>query len=141
MKLRRSVLITPGNDLEMLSKAAKSEADVVWLEVEDGVHPSRKVAARGVTIQALTEIDWRGKERIVRVNPMYSETGPGDVRAIAPARPDAFLLTKIQDPSEVEEADRIISEVEGDAKNGIKIWCMIETAKGLVNVERIATAS
>ena len=142
MRLRRSVLITPANNWTFLEKASTSPADVSWLELEDGVHPTRKTEARDMAVKALQELDWGTKERIVRVNPMYTEDGPKDITAITLSRPDAFLLTKVQDPSEVEQADRLISEIEeSNEGDGVKIWCMIETAKGLVNVERIATAS
>src|SRR4051812_35303129 len=138
MRLRRSVLMTPGDDSELIAKAARSAADVVWLDLEDGVHASRKLAAREVIATALGGLDWLGKERIVRVNPLPSALGPDDVRLMAATRPDGILLTKVEDPAEVEAADRIITEVEGGrSANGLPIWCMIESPRGVMNVERI----
>jgi citrate lyase subunit beta/citryl-CoA lyase len=142
MGLRRSVLITPGYDEVMVRKAIASPADVVWLELEDGVHPSQKDRAREIAARLLTDLDWSGKERIVRVNPMYTPDGPSDIRRIAPTRPSAFLLTKVQDASEVIEAARLLDEVDtGGGGDPVKLWCMIETARGLVGVEEIAAAS
>ena len=141
MRLRRSVLITPGIDEEMVRKAIRSEADVVWLELEDGVHPTRKAEGRRIVARLVQELDHQSKERIVRINPIYTRDGPEDIRTIAPSKPEAFLLTKVQDPNEVREADRLITESVGDTNGTIRLWAMIETAKGLVNVEAIATAS
>jgi len=141
VRLRRSVLITPGIDEEMVRKAIRSEADVVWLELEDGVHPTRKAEGRRIVARLVQELDHQSKERIVRINPIYTRDGPEDIRTIAPSKPEAFLLTKVQDPNEVREADRLITESVGDTNGTIRLWAMIETAKGLVNVEAIATAS
>ena len=144
MRLRRSVLITAAESVERIMKAAASEVDVCWIELEDGIHPSRKEYARKVAESALTEIDWRDKERYVRVNHIDSPEGPMDIAALSRARPTGFVLPKVQSAAEIVQADRLVSEAESNAgvpAGEIKLWCMIETAKALVSVDRIACAS
>ena len=52
MRLRRSELSTPGSNVRMIERAAASNADLVFLDLEDSVAPSEKVAARARVIDA-----------------------------------------------------------------------------------------
>ena len=60
-RLQRSELAVPGSNPGMMEKAAQSEADYVFLDVEDAVAPDEKEKARKNIIQALNDIDWKGK--------------------------------------------------------------------------------
>ena len=60
-RLQRSELAVPGSNTGMFEKALKSEADYVFLDLEDAVTPSDKIQARKNVIQALNDIDWRGQ--------------------------------------------------------------------------------
>ena len=68
MRLRRSELSTPASNERMIAKAAASAADLVFLDLEDSVAPSEKVAARAKVIHALQAVDFGKKTRAVRVN-------------------------------------------------------------------------
>ena len=68
MRLRRSELSTPGSSDKMIAKAAASDADLVFLDLEDAVAPNAKVAARGAIVNALNHLDWGSKIRAVRIN-------------------------------------------------------------------------
>jgi len=57
-RLNRSELAVPGSNVQMIEKAAKSSADVVFLDMEDAVAPSDKEQARKNIIEALNDIDW-----------------------------------------------------------------------------------
>ncbi len=69
-RLQRSELAVPGSQPAFFSRAADSEADTVFLDLEDAVAPADKERARENVIRALLEIDWRerGKTICVRVN-------------------------------------------------------------------------
>ena len=56
---RRTKLITPALRRDLLEKAAQSGADVIHIELEDGVAPNQKIAAREAALEALKEIDWQ----------------------------------------------------------------------------------
>ena len=80
VRLNRSELAVPGSRVEFFEKAAQSEADVVFLDLEDSVSPNDKVTARANIIKALNEMKWRekGKTISVRINSldthyMYSD--------------------------------------------------------------------
>ena len=64
----------------MCAKAATSDADLVFLDLEDACAPPVKESAREIAIAALTQHDWGDTRRAVRVNGL--EAGPRDGVAI-----------------------------------------------------------
>jgi citrate lyase subunit beta/citryl-CoA lyase len=138
--LRRTFMITPIFDDHRVRRAAESDVDVIVLDLEDGVHHTRKAEAREHVAHLLRTVDWHGHEVIVRCNAMNTEHGAADVRAVAPAGPVALMLAKCDDASEPQEAAAILAELEPDPANPIRLWCFVESAMGLLNVEKIAFA-
>src|SRR5437879_9271071 len=69
-RLQRSELAVPGSNPALFQKALDSEADYVFLDLEDAVAPADKEQARKHVVTALRELDWkgRGKTVAVRVN-------------------------------------------------------------------------
>ena len=67
-RLRRSELSTPATSEKMIAKAAGSDADMVFLDLEDAVAPTAKEDARHNVVRGLNELDWSGKTRACRVN-------------------------------------------------------------------------
>ena len=70
LRLQRSELAVPGSNPDMITKAASSDADYIFLDIEDAVAPPDKERARANIVQALNQIDWRarGKTISVRIN-------------------------------------------------------------------------
>src|SRR5919204_3204106 len=123
IRLRRSCLTVPGDDEHKLARAAQFSPDEVILDLEDAVAPERKDAAREAVVRALRDLDWRARTIAVRVN-RGSQT---DLELVAEARPDVVVLPKVESPDEVEGLP-----VPAEAQ--------IETARGLVECDRIAAA-
>ena len=69
-RLQRSELAVPGSSPKMFEKALNSNADYIFLDLEDAVSPNDKLPARKNIIKALNEINWRekGKTISVRIN-------------------------------------------------------------------------
>jgi len=139
MKLRRSLLMTPGHDARLAAKAAASEADMVWLELEDGVPQSEKATARTQVVRSFAELDWGTKVRAVRLNALDSGMAEDDVRAVISARPEAVVLSKTSGPDEVIGIARLLDSLGADGAD-VRIWAMVETALAVVRIEQIATA-
>ena len=142
-RVRRSLLIAPAHKENLLAKLAASSADVCILELEDGVHPSLKDVARASAARLLVELDWGVRERIVRINRVTSAAGEADIAALAAARPDGILLPKVESEQEIRRAAELLSAAESAAGVGegtVRIWSMIETAKGLTRAEEICAA-
>jgi malyl-CoA/(S)-citramalyl-CoA lyase len=67
-RVNRSELAVPGTSPQLFEKAAKSAADVIFLDLEDAVAPDKKDEARRNVIQAINEVDWGQKTLSVRIN-------------------------------------------------------------------------
>jgi citrate lyase beta subunit len=132
-------MMTPLLDDYKVNKAANSAVDVVVLDLEDGIHPDRKIEARERVAALLQTIDWQGKDVVVRVNSMTSASAAEDIAAVAPALPTAIFLPKVDHPSEVTAAAEQLDDLGG--LETVELWGLIESAKGLVNVEQIAVSS
>jgi malyl-CoA/(S)-citramalyl-CoA lyase len=66
-RLQRSELAVPGSNPGMFRKALDGEADYIFLDLEDAVAPGDKERARSNVIQALLELDWRGRGKTISV--------------------------------------------------------------------------
>jgi citrate lyase subunit beta/citryl-CoA lyase len=89
------------------------------------------------------DLDWGVRERIVRINRVTTAEGERDIAALAASRPDGVLLPKVESEDEIRRAAELLSEAEraaGVADGTVRIWSMIETAKGLNRVEAICAA-
>ena len=144
---RRSCLAVPGSNPKMLDKAQGLPADQVFLDLEDAVAPLAKPGARKNIVAALSEGDWTGKARVVRVNDLTTPWTYQDVIEVvegAGAYLDAIMLPKVQEAAHVQWLDLTLTQLErtlGLPVGGIGIEAQIENARGLVNVDTIAAAS
>jgi citrate lyase subunit beta / citryl-CoA lyase len=144
---RRSCLSTPGASERFLAKAPTVAADMTFLDLEDSVAPSEKVAARAKVVDAVRNLSWDDRVLCVRVNAWDTQWTYGDVIEVvgqAGDRLDEVMLPKVQSAAEVVALDLLLSQVErnGDLPPGhIGIEAQIETARGLINVDEICAAS
>jgi citrate lyase subunit beta / citryl-CoA lyase len=144
MKLRRSILWVPGNSWDKLHEGLRSEADSIALDLEDLVPPQQKTAARETVKEILKETDFGGKEKIVRINPINTDLGREDIKALVQWKPDAIRLPKCETTEYVLELDRWLSlgeEREKLEKNVIKIILIIETALGIRSAYELASCT
>ena len=142
--LRRSSLYVPGDNAGMIRKSLAMPADVLVLNLEDGVAPSKKDEARANIVEALRSLDFGNREVVVRVNSLASETGRRDLRAVIPCRPDGICLPKIEEAGEIRAADEALERLEagnGIPEGSIKLHAMIESAAGAMNAAAVARAS
>ena len=147
-RVQRSELAVPGSNPGMFEKAASSDADYVFLDLEDAVAPDDKEQARRNVIEALNDIDWhgRGKTISVRINGFdthYMYRDVVDVIEQAGHKLDTILIPKAGVSSDVYMVDAMVSQIELAKKveHSIGLEALIETALGMANVESIATAS
>jgi malyl-CoA/(S)-citramalyl-CoA lyase len=143
----RTALAVPASRPELFAKAARSAADVVFLDLEDAVAPSDKAKARKNAIEGLNDIDWRGvgKTVSVRVNGADTEWMYRDVVDLvekAGTRLDLIMLPKADRREDVLALDMWLAQIERAKKieTRIGLEILIETAQGLANVESIAAA-
>jgi malyl-CoA/(S)-citramalyl-CoA lyase len=144
-RMHRSELAVPGSNPSMFEKAAKSAADIIFLDVEDAVAPDDKEQARKNIIQGLNDIDWGTKTMMVRINGLDTHYMYRDVVDIVEACPrlDMILIPKVGVPADVYAIDMMVTQIEAAKKREKRIGfeVLIETALGMANVEAIAQSS
>ena len=137
---RRSFIFTPGLRPDMYPKALASGADIVCVELEDGIAPKDKAEAREKAL-ALFEKPQAddGVERIVRINSMRERFGIEDVNAILASKtpPPALMMPKVRTPDEVTILDQLLTE----AGHETRLHVIIETNEGLEAAFEIAKCS
>jgi hypothetical protein len=141
---RRSLLFMPGDSMRKMQKAAGWEVDTVILDLEDGVAQNRKVEARLTTAEALRTLDFGGRERLVRLNPINTGLPNEEIEATAPWRPDGYIAPKAEDESDLRSIDRLLELAEqrlGIETGSFRLFAMIETARGVMNLREIARAT
>jgi citrate lyase subunit beta/citryl-CoA lyase len=116
----------------MLAKAPSLPADEVIVDLEDAVAAEDKVEARGLAVAAL-ERGPLGRTTALRVNGRSTPWWEDDLRAAAQSHPDVVVLPKVESPEDVSAAAELLPA-------GIGLEAQIETARGLVEAERIAAA-
>ena len=124
----------------MYPKALVSGADIVCVELEDGIAPKDKEKARrnAMGLFAQPQAD-DGVERIVRINCLREAFGLSDVQAVlaSDTPPPALMLPKVRTPDEIVWLDNLLTERGHDTR----LHVIIETNAALEAVHEIARAS
>ena len=143
-RLRRSLLAVPASSMKMMQKAVGTDADAVFLDLEDAVAAPEKDTARQLAITALQELDWRGSGKTIslRVNGLDTVWTVADLVEVvgaAGAHLDTIIIPKLGGPEDLYAVDTIVTQLAGaggfapPALEGL-----IETAAGVSNLEAIA---
>jgi citrate lyase subunit beta/citryl-CoA lyase len=144
MMAARSLLAVPATRRKMVEKALASDADAVFLDLEDAVAPDSKPAARGDVVSALKEIEWRDRPTLFRANAMDTPYFYRDLIEVVEAAGhslDAIIVPKVNRPEDLHTVSILLSQLElaMDLQKGkIKLEAQIESAEGLTNVEAIS---
>ena len=107
----RSLLFVPADSERKLSRAPKSGADAVILDLEDSVVPANRPLARCQARDFLATTGSAEFRRYVRVNPLSSGVALDDLTAVVPGKPDGILLPKCV-PEELRTLDHYLSALE-----------------------------
>jgi malyl-CoA/(S)-citramalyl-CoA lyase len=142
----RSELAVPGTNVRAMAKAPGLGADLVFLDLEDAVAPDDKEQARTNVIEALLGQDWARCAVSVRVNGLDTHWCYRDIVDVVEQAGevlDTVLVPKVGSASDVEFVATLLDQME--QRNAwpagrIGIHILIETAKGMANVEAISRA-
>jgi malyl-CoA/(S)-citramalyl-CoA lyase len=138
----RSLLAVPATSPRFLEKAAQGPADAIFIDLEDAVIASLKPKARTEAIAAINRLDWGQRGVAVRVNGLGTSWGCRDILEVVEACPrlDYILLPKCESAGDVHAVEVMIRSAEQAAprEREVGIMGLIETARGVANVEAIA---
>ena len=140
-KPRKSFIFVPGIRTELYEKAVMSGADIICLELEDGIATQDKALARK-KVTLFLESDSLSKkkvEQVIRVNPINTAEGIKDLITLLSCKkpPASIMFPKINSPDEVALIDNLF----GDFQVSTRIQIIIETNQGLETAFEIANSS
>ena len=147
MSAPRSLLAVPATRREMVEKALASDADAVFLDLEDAVAPDNKAGARADVIGALKELDWRGRPALFRANALDTAFFYRDLIEVVEESGhalDAVMIPKVNRPEDLHAVSTLLSglELATDLEPGkTELEAQIESAEGLTNADAIARAT
>ena len=138
---RRSVLYVPANNERALEKSLSLSSDVIIYDLEDAILPIQKAQARETLRAFLNDkfpngIQHSTKEILIRINALSSAWGREDLIAVRAIMPSAILLPKVSEADDIIEVNDAL--VELDTSPDLRLWAMIETPRGILNVASIA---
>jgi citrate lyase subunit beta / citryl-CoA lyase len=136
---RRSPLFMPGSNARALEKARNLPADVIILDLEDSVAPDAKGLARDQIAQAIAAKGFGKREVWVRTNSLDSAWWADDSAMAGKAKPDGILVPKVSSVEDLKAIGDRLAAVHADPS--IKVWAMIETARAVLDADKLAAAS
>jgi len=134
---RRSALYMPGSNARALEKAKTLAADVVIFDLEDAVAPEAKVSAREQVVAAVRRGGYGDRELVVRINALDTPWGREDLAKASETAPDAILVPKVSTAGQL----RAVGTALASAPEKVRVWAMIETTLGILNLREIAEAA
>lgn len=142
---RRSLHFVPGGNEKMIARALTLPADGLILDLEDAVAPDLKDATRPIVARWLTALDFGGRERWVRMNPIATGLGVADLEATIAGRPEGYVVPKPRHAGDIRAIVEVLDRLEhrhGIAQGATKLVVIgTETPEGLLNLRDVATAS
>jgi citrate lyase subunit beta / citryl-CoA lyase len=140
-RTRFSRLYLPGNNPGLMINAGLHSAHGIILDLEDSVAPEKKDEARILVRNALRQIDFRGAERMVRIN--QGEAGFKDLDCVIPHNVNLVLVPKCENGDQVRQTDSWINGIRKKMKirNPVFLMPIVESALGVENCFSIASAS
>lgn len=142
MKPIRSMMYVPGHKEKWIEKIPTFGADVVVLDLEDSVPDHLKVDARHIVAAAVGRLRDCGSRLFVRTNKGRHAYDFDDLLAVVQPALAGIIVTKAEDPEDIEGLSRMIAEVEhrkGMPHGSVTMIPPIETARAAQFVFEIAS--
>ena len=143
-RLRRSMMFLNCQKPGLIKDPYVYGPDSIMLDLEDAVAEKEKDAARFSLFHALREIDYRGVERIVRINGLDTDLWEEDIRCSVAGGCDAIRIPKTETAEDVHRVEAAVAAAEkefGVEAGRTLIMAALESAKGVMNTMEICLAS
>ncbi|NLS73121.1 CoA ester lyase [Bradyrhizobium brasilense] len=136
---RRSLLFMPGSNARALEKARTLPADGIILDLEDSVAPDAKATAREQIAKAVAAKGFGKREVLIRINALDTPWWVDDIGMAGKSQPDGILVPKISTVDDLNAVADRLSDINAPAS--IRVWAMIETARAVLDADKLAAAS
>ena len=143
-RLRRTMMFMNAQKPGLIKDAYIYGCDSIMLDLEDAVAEKEKDAARYSLFHALREINYRGVERVVRINGLDTDLWEEDIRCSVAGGCDAIRIPKTETAEDVQRVEAAVAAAEhefGVEEGRTLIMAALESAKGVMNTMEICTAS
>lgn len=143
-RLRRTMMFLNCQKPGLIKDPYIYKPDSIMLDLEDAVAEGEKDAARYSLYHALQEIDYRGVERVVRINGLDTDYWKEDVRVCVAGGADAVRIPKVESAADIKLVETEIEKAEeefGKEKGSMLIMAAIESAMGVMKALEICEAS
>ncbi len=143
-RLRRTMMFLNAQKPGLIKDPYIYRPDSIMLDLEDAVAENQKDAARFSLYHALKEIDYRGCERVVRINGLDTPYWQEDIRCAVAGGCDAIRIPKTECPNDIHRVEEEIIKAEKDfgmPEGRILIMAAIESARGVMKALDICEAS
>lgn len=143
-RLRRTMMFLNAQKPGLIKDPYIYKPDSIMLDLEDAVAQNQKDAARFSLYHALREIDYRGVERVVRINALDTPYWREDIRACVAGGCDSIRIPKTESPEDVRVVAEAIDAAEkefGREEGSTLIMAALESARGVMRALDICEAS
>jgi len=143
-RLRRSMMFLNCQKPALIKDPYIYKPDSIMLDLEDAVAENQKDAARFSLYHALKEIDYRGVERVVRINGLDTPHWREDVRVCVAGGADVIRIPKCtcaKDVQIVEEAVLAAEREFGRPEGSMLLMAALESCYGVLNCLEICKSS
>jgi malyl-CoA/(S)-citramalyl-CoA lyase len=138
----------PASNPKMVAKLPElaPRVDVLLANLEDGVPAADKQAARAGLVEVGKTVDFGTTQFWTRVNSLDSPWGLDDLVAAVTevgSALDVIMIPKVEGAEDIHYVDRLLAQLEAKAglDRPILVHAILETARGVANVEEICAAS
>lgn len=139
-RLRRTMMFLSAQKPGMMRDAYLYGCDSLIFDLEDAVAENQKDAARFSLYHALTTIDYRGTEKIVRINSLDTAYWREDIRVSVAAGCDGIRISKCESAADVRRVVEAIDEAEaefGTKPGWTLVMAALESPLGVLNAYEI----
>ena len=143
-RLRRTMMFLNAQKPGLIKDPYIYKPDSIMLDLEDAVAENQKDAARFSLYHALKEIDYRGCERVVRINGLDTPYWEEDIHCAVAGGCDAIRIPKTESALDVQRVEAVVEECEkkyGIPEGHTLIMAAIESARGVMKALDICEAS
>ena len=143
-RLRRTMMFLNAQKPGLIKDPYIYKPDSIMLDLEDAVAENQKDAARFSLFHALKEIDYRGVERVVRINALDTPYWKEDIRCCVAGGCDSIRIPKAESAKDVQLVADTVEYAErefGRPKGSVLIMAAIESARGVMKALDICEAS
>ncbi|WP_333650972.1 aldolase/citrate lyase family protein [Lacrimispora sp.] len=143
-RLRRTMMFLNAQKPGLIKDPYIYKPDSIMLDLEDAVAENQKDAARFSLYHALQEIDYRGCERVVRINGLDTSYWKEDIRCAVAGGCDAIRLPKTESAADIVAVEQEVKAAEADfniPEGRTLLMAAIESARGVMNVLEICESS